>query len=273
MPLTKNSDLFFSVHENGFNQIAKHFMEQRPSLFNYGTEYFTTPRGLEKLCHKIVANPVVLLRGNPLITVESPLPIFNTDPPVGLNFMFQFSEFQIDFHPGNLFGLPPELNPLEKQKIALRLKVCGGIGCPDKQFIADYGDKQDHYDVKNNRKENQPKPPIVALPTDKLNCFCLELFAVGSIDRKIISGKEYLKINLSGLEIVDIKPDGLENSLECYLKTLLTLGILPKAKIAMEVLAFNIANIISIAPTPISAAVPFNPTIENDEIALFFNLF
>jgi len=272
MPLTENSDLFVSIHENGFNQIVKHFMEQRPSLFNYGTEFFTMPKGLEKLCHKIVANPVVLLRGNPLITVQPPLPIFNTDPPVGLNFVFQFSEFQMDFHPGNVFSLPPELNPLSKQKIALRLKVCGGIGCPDKQLIVDYEDKQDYKDDKNSKKENEPKPPVVTLPFDKLNCFCLEVFAVGSIDRKIISGKEYLKINLSGLEIVDLKPEGLENSLECYLKTLLTLGILPKAKIAMEVLTFNIANIISIEPTPISSSVSFNPSVENDEIALFFNL-
>ena len=77
MAFTSNSDVFVSVNEAGINQIVRHVMLQRPSLFNYGTD--AVIRNPELWCAPIEAAPAVHQRGNPLITREPPLPLMGTD--------------------------------------------------------------------------------------------------------------------------------------------------------------------------------------------------
>ena len=134
MAFTDRSDIFVAVHENGINQVVRHVMRQRPSLFNYGTELVERNRKL--LCSPIDAAPAVLAKGNPLISVQNALPIFGTDPLLGMNFVLQITKMEIDFAPGNVFALPPELNPLAKQRFALHGQVCGGLGCPTEDASA-----------------------------------------------------------------------------------------------------------------------------------------
>ena len=81
MAFTDRSDIFVAVHENGINQVVRHVMRQRPSLFNYGTELVERNRRL--LCSPIDAAPAVLAKGNPLISVQNALPIFGTRSPLG----------------------------------------------------------------------------------------------------------------------------------------------------------------------------------------------
>ena len=73
MAFTDDSDLFGSLDETGLNRIARHMLQQRPSLFNYATRFFITQP--DRLCQRIDAHPEVVRRGNPLITEEEPLPI------------------------------------------------------------------------------------------------------------------------------------------------------------------------------------------------------
>ena len=79
----------------------------------------------------------------------------------------------------------------------------------------------------------------------------------------------FISFGLDNLEIVDVNPVGLENSVECYLKSVLILGVLPKVKLALRALVFSIKDFLTIQPTPISAAVPFNPAVEDDQIKVF----
>src|SRR4030042_1356291 len=122
MPFTDKSDLYAALNEDGINNVATHIMRQRPSLFNYGTALVAAKP--ELLCERIVATPDVINRGNPLITIEDPLPVLGTNGTVALNFCFQLTKARIDFHPGDIITLPPELNPpLAKQSFAIYIRV------------------------------------------------------------------------------------------------------------------------------------------------------
>ena len=82
----------------------------------------------------------------------------------------------------------------------------------------------------------------------------------------------YIELKLDGLEIVDIKPEGLENILECYIETIIRLSLLPKLRMSLNKLVFEIENYLTIEPTPISANVPFNPSVKEDKVSVFVNL-
>jgi hypothetical protein len=264
MPFTdsaNNADLYGAINEAGINLIAQHIFRQRPSLFNYGTDFVATHP--ELLCMPITAAPAVSQRGNPIISVQPPLPVLGTRPEVGLNYCFQISKAEIDFHPGRI-ALPPELNPpLGVQHFAVHAQICGGLGCPrDFNFPPD------------------PHGREVVPPTDKLDCFCIDLFVVGHAEVEVVNipsqgTKRFLVGKVDGLEIVDIKPDGLESSMECYLNALIQLVILPQAKVEITTLVTYVLKdiaTITLVPTPVSPAIPNNPAIENDQLKMFIKL-
>lgn len=49
MAFTDSSDLFASFHEDGFNRLISHVMQQRPSLFNYRMNMTTLVDSFDKL--------------------------------------------------------------------------------------------------------------------------------------------------------------------------------------------------------------------------------
>ncbi len=283
MAFTDNCDVFGSVHEDGLNLIGRHLMQQRPSLFNYGTQMFAVNPGL--LCRKIEAHPEVTRRGNPLITVEDPLPLLGTDGLLGVNFCFQLTKLELDIHRGNIISLPPELSPpLGTQRMALHAEVCGGIACPDKRIQDYYGDTfehppiklpgQDEKDPTGKREEDRERGPIVPIPGREVECFCLQLFAIVHMEVLRTPTGEQLAVRLDDVEIVDIRPEGLENSLECYIAATLRVGILPRVRIALDTMIFEMGNFatLAISPTPTSGAVPSNPALEEDQIKVFVNV-
>ncbi len=314
MAFTDNCDIFGAVHEDGINLIVRHIMRQRPSLFNYATAFFKQADKL--LCVPIEADPRVTKAGNPLFDEQDPIPILATPVKLGLNWCLQFTDAQIDFHPGNVFGLPAELGELAPQRVALRLKACFGLGCPPQDIIdqilpaievlATAEDETEH-DRAGGRSSmgaatfaadpgrlspfgTAPTPApnqgeTIPLPTRELTCFCLELFGVAHLEWGTIGNdpQQWLKVRLDGLEIVDLQPTPMENIIECYAATVLRLGILPQISLKMEKLIFDVTKMlqeedievgqqITLEPTPISAAVPFNPAIEDNQLKVFVNL-
>ncbi len=262
MALTSNCSVYAAVHEDGVNRVVRHIMRQRPSLFNYGTAFVAARPNL--WCAKVDPTPDVIARGNPLFKVEDPLPVLGTNGLIGLHYCVQLTDARIDFHPSNAIALPPELNPpLANQRFALFVRACAGLGCPDDRVVEQIptGTSQTH--------EGHYVPPV-----DKLQCFCLEVFASGRFELVGPVWNRRLLGKLERLEIVDIKPEGLENSMECYMKLFIQLGILPKASIALKTLVFDIGSLASLAvsATPVSAAVPFNPAVENDQLKAFVDM-
>ena len=293
MAFTDSCDIFGSVHEDGINLVVRHVMRQRPSLFNYATIFFKENNKL--LCVPIEVDQKVIDAGNPLFDEQDPIPVLATPVPIGLNWCLQLTDAQIDFHPGNVFGLPPELGEIPPQRVALRLKACFGLGCPPKDIIdqilpgievlATAEDKESRAGASSFGIALPPKPEVIVLPTREITCFCLELFGVAHFEWGTIGNdpQQWLKPRLDGLEIVDLQPTPMENIIECYATTVLRLGILPGLSVKMEKLIFDITAAleendievgqqITLEPTPISAAVPNNPAIEDNQLKVFINL-
>jgi hypothetical protein len=281
MAFTDHCDIFASFHEDAFNRIVHHIRRQRPSLFNYGTAAVARNRAL--WCHVIDAHPIVFARNNPLMTIVDPLPVPGT--PYGVNFAVQLAELRLDFHPGNQFSLPPELGPaLAAQRLAIKLRLCAGIGCPPKEVVDDLipvpEDRPKPGAGKPNEPERPPqKPPLIPLPTRQLICFCLDAFVTGGVHIADYNGKPYLEPFLDGFEIVDIQPAALEAGLECYISLMLRLAVLPGLRILLKHAPLNLTQgatdlfpqptNVSLSAVPVSAAVPHNPAIEQNEIKTF----
>ena len=275
MALTSNSDFYVAVHDAGINRVIKHVMRQRPSLFNYGTS--TLLSNSELLCKEIDVAPEVISAGNPIIKVLPPLPVLSTS--LGLNFCVQATKGEIDFHPGNVFSLPPELNPLASQRFAVHFQACAGIGCPPRELSIP---RTPSYRLSgaSSAKDipgilTQPPRDLTVVPTTKLECFCLDLFATGGIKVSGPTGYQKMLMGVDGIEIVDLKPEGLENSLECYALLALNQGILPVIGDTISNVAFDFINLPdSLGNLRVSASttVPNNPAIEDDQLKAFINL-
>lgn len=310
MPLTDRSDLFASVNEDAFNGLVRLIQRQRPALFNHGTAAFA--KNPKRWCHPIRADERVVRARNPLISEHPPIPVIGSLWPVGLNWLLQLTDLQVDFHPNDVFALPPELGRLPEQHLALRLKACFTLDCPGGDFIREQLPRVEELaaaaqglddaldDVLgglNGRDPKEPRPddrtpapprePVVPRLSDKGECFCLELVAVLHFEwGPIGSGvppRPWLKLRLDGLEIVDISPRPLENMLECYLSAVLRLSVLPRLALPIEALVLDIgaemrrlgvplAQRVRLEPAPVPAAVPHNPAVARDELQVFVNL-
>jgi hypothetical protein len=301
MPFTDLSDLYGAVNEEGINRVIRHVMRKRPSLFNYGTQAVISNPALR--CVPIDFAPEVLAYGNPLMTREDPLPILGTDGKFGLDFCAQLTEVAIDFHPGGVVSLPPELGTLDAQHFAISASACAGIGCPNDDWLrrlraaltqaklakfqqASHQAKTNMATGKfnpdrppepdNRLDEREPKLPPVAIPVDKLNCFCLRLFVEGHFAISGPATLPALEVLVDGIEIVDIEPTELENSIECYLRLVLELGILPELTVAIQKLVLDVVDMM---PAGTGVEIPFgtpqipnNPSVEQDELRVRINV-
>jgi hypothetical protein len=274
MAFTDNCDLFASIHEDGANRIAQHIMRQRPSLFNYATADVAGNRELWCQFPKFTSD--VTKFGNPIFTVLPYLPVIGADsPPVGLGFCVQVVRAQVDFHPSNVISLPPELGSmLKEQQLALELKICGGIRCPERDVL----DKipvtpRPGTDVAGTVAHPRETPPLVPVP-GKMLCFCLDVFATAHVAREFINGTERLVGKVDGVEIVDVTPDGLESNMECYIRTAVTLFLRQKLAIPLQTFFFDFplfGSTVSLFPTP-NPPVPHNPAIEEDQLKAFVTM-
>jgi len=279
--LTDNCDVFASISESTFNRIVANMARQRPSTFNYGTASFVNAPQL--MCEPIIVSPG-LPSNQPRVTQEPPIPVPGTNGAWGMEYCAQLTGLLVDFHPGNVITLPPELKPLAAQTLALQVRVCGGIACPHPAKLAELGLQEAAQfppldPGKTIRPEDKQQPPdklpeILPIERERIHCFCLDVFALASLRRDETPNGPALGVDLKGLEIVDIKPEGLENSLECLISATIVLGVLPRLRISLNDILLDLGTYgnLQIGLTPISTAVPFNPSVAKDEISVFVNV-
>jgi hypothetical protein len=266
MAFTDKCDLYVAVHEDGVNRIIRHIMLQRPSWFNFATTDVAGNR--ELWCASVDYTKDVTNYGNPIFTIQDPLPVIGVDsPPVGLSFCAQLVKPEIDFHPSNVITLPAELNPpLKEQRFALHFTVCGAIGCPSDKAIEAIPDP-------GPQKEGKTVPPV-HIPGE-LECFCLDVYLVGHFERAFVHSKESLLGKVDGLDIVDIKPDRLEDNIVCYIKTAVTLALRQKLAIPLSTFFFSFPLFgmatVTLFPTP-NPPIPNNPAIEDDQLKAFITM-
>lgn len=263
--LTDDCDLYAAIHEDGVNRILYHIMRQRPSLFNYGTIAVAQDKTL--WCSKIDFTRDVLKYNNPIFKVVGPIPVLGADsPPVGLNFCAQLTEVEIDFHPGNTINLPTEINPpLPNQHFSLKFKICGTINCPYDDIIRNIKPT-----IREGHKPEQP----VTLP-GKPNCFCLEVFVIGHFELIDVSGRTVISGWVDQMDIVDIKPEALEDNVICYLRTAVNVLFreklfIPIDKLSLSFPLFNLATV-TLLPTP-NPPISDNPAIEDDQLKAFISM-
>lgn len=284
MSLTEHSDVMGRFQESAFNTILNEFMLQNPATFNYATAKVKTNN---RYCSPIAVNPILNAMGIDKCTVVPKLPIIgSTNSNLGMDYCAQIKELKVDFNPSSTIQLPPELGGLAIQQFALKGKFCAGLACG--QVISNWVEKDlfisevkgNIKNIKTNKKTVKGKltkkdllqidKGLVFAPLDffKMNCFCLSLYA------KVVLVQEggFLKLKLVGIELEDIAPLGLENSIECYLKQMLDNVVFPKLKIAIQDFAFDAASYFSVGLTPTSSNVPFNPNISNNYLSIFLNI-
>jgi hypothetical protein len=270
MAFTDLCDLYVAIHENGVNRMIDHITRQRPSMFNYGTADVAANR--EVWCANVEPTPDVTKYGNPIFSVEPPLPVFGADsPPVALGFCGQVPRIEIDFFPTSVFDLPPELGKaLKPQQFALRVVVCGAVECPPAQEIDTLP-----VPVPNPTKDRQPgkDPPVVL--RGRLECFCVELFVVGHFQHTQVNGVASLAGIVDDMDIVDIEPPRLEQNVICYLRTTIAVVLrekltIPLASLSLSFPLFGLATVTAF-PTPVPD-VPNNPAVEDDQLKAFVSI-
>jgi len=306
---TDRSPLYAAVHEDGINRMLRHLRRQRPSLFNYATSGFA--QYLRPfLCVPIDATDKVLQSGQPLFTTEQPLPVVGAVRPIGLEFCLQLTDATVDLSPGSILTLPPELGTLADQQFALRASACFGLGCPDDRTLrelvvameaaaaADMMPTRPAPDPQTTpRSTSTSTAPAFAgngtdtpsvVPAGEVICFCLDVFGVGHIQWRTVAGdtEPWLTTRLDGLEVVDIETvpaSRLEDIVECYLRQVLELGVLPRLMLPMERLMFDVTRMlqdnapnlgqqVTLVPAAVPADVPYNPAVEHDELRVYVKL-
>lgn len=261
MTFTQYSDIYVAVRDAGITRILSHIIVQRPSLFNYGSILpVTHPL---PICREIRTVPQVVQANNPLITRMDPLPVIQTS--TDLDYIIQLTKGTIDFFPGSTLSLPAELNPpLGNQQFAVNFEVCAGLTCQSGKSILPFTSSITKEDISDIKKEEE-----------SIQCFCLNLFATGSCGIVGVPGKQNLSMEISGIEIPELKPDSLEKIIECYSLFTLNQGILPKITDAISALVFNAISLpksLGSLTFSASTAVPYNPAVEDDQLKIFVNL-
>ncbi|WP_410507761.1 hypothetical protein RSJ42_13270 [Methanosarcina hadiensis] len=247
MTFTQNSEIYVALQDIGINRLIKHVMVQQPSLFNYGSVLpVTNP---QPVCKEIITVPQVVQAKNPLITLMDPfmIPIFyeqEEQKSIRLDYIVQVTNGEIDLFPGNIFSLPPELNPpLKDQQLAVYLEVYAGLIC-------------------QKRKEGE------------LSCLRLNLFSTCNCGINTKQGSQTISINVLGIEIPEFKPEGMESMIECISLLYLNNWIIPKMLDPISAFIFNVIKIpheLGNLRLLASSTVPHNPAVEDNQIKMFAN--
>ena len=267
MSLTQNCDIYVAIKDEGINRTIKLIMQQRPSLFNYGTNDLNSHPDI--VCHPIDSHDSVRASGNPLLTPIKPVPIFGSIPNTFIPACFQINDFKIDFYKNDQFTMPQEIS-LNTQQLAVYTKISVGLGCPTPDELESFMETIKVYGrIKDFRRE-------IFIPTKNLNCFSLEFFATTSIKL----GPSQVKLKLEDFEIKDLTPTGMENMIECYVM-LVAKAMLPQIEQTLLTEMIKTRKLpdppdpsgpeINIKISP-SGQVPNNPASEDDQLKLFLNI-
>jgi hypothetical protein len=270
MAFTDRSEIYGAVHEGGVNLLLRHAMRQRPSLFTYATRY-VAEKEPSLLCQPVEVSEMVKHYNNPTVTIRDPLPVVPIAKFLGLNFCLQVTDLEMDLHPGGVFDLPRELGDVPEQRFALRGQACAGLGCPPREFLDQFTPPTD--------EQEPPGEPVVP-DVEELICFCLQLFVMGHFEPVEEDGtlETMLKPKLDGIELVDLEPRGLESSIECYVRVLLEVVLLPRLSEALGGVIPGILERLdaelglTLVPAVPSGSLSHNPAIAEDQLQFFIDI-
>jgi hypothetical protein len=295
------SDVYGAIKESAINRAIHFLMAWRPSLFNYvaPSQYVEVQR--DRQTAAFTERWLVCQALNPPAG-QLPYLLYTRRPPLkieefpGIPYCVQITDLAVDFQPSNVIGLPPELNPpLDDQQFAVWGKVHAGIGCPSDalvnallregyysvvsgRMIRPEGHDRFSDDVERNHVDAGMAMPMFHAPSHDITsliCFSLEFFATGHLYTDIEPGTSNppitrVRVALDGTEIKDLLPSGLEDAVECYIRTVIRGYLLPKLLVDIEPILVKALGI-KIIPT-LTPGLPHNPAIEQDELRVWLDI-
>ncbi|WP_153800500.1 hypothetical protein [Foetidibacter luteolus] len=266
------SDVYGAISDDAIQRIINDTHVKAPFLFNYVAPSI---RFVQDDAGRLVDTEELWVTCSPV--EDSPLdgevprftrmqPFSLPGIPVKLPYCIQIIDAALDFHPGNIIALPPELpSPLSEQNFSMSAMVQFGMACiPDKLSALQ--------PIPNLAKHVWRLP---VLPVTELVCFTLNVFAFGRVTvtpENIGAGIPFDRIGLAvgGIEIVDIEPRGLENVVECYLIAMLKSYVLPKLILSLE---DQVVKSLGLTVTSkLTAGLPDNPAIEENELRIWLDV-
>lgn len=276
------ADLHVSVTEDGINGAIALLMRHAPFLFNYAYptlkpilvrhELLDQPLvvGYEEewlACHDVPFPPVA---GAPRFRRLPPMVL--PGMPIELPWCIQVTRLALDLHPGGRIDLPPQLQPpLPEQAFALELELGFGFACIPTHVAVALAREQT---TRAARMLHRHRPQI--LPVKKLLCSKLRVLAVGHLEvetHSLADGsqRDDVRLAVDGLEIVDIRPAGLENALECYLRAMLAGWVLPHLVLALQPIVVKALGVQAVQAT-LTPGFPDNPAIGQDALRAWLDV-
>ena len=265
------ADLFASISDKAVNRIVDFVHARAPYLFNYvapSIRLVTDENG------GFVGLEELWLTCLPVADPPDPVPKYRRVPPfalpgvpVGMPYSLQLAELKLDFHPSDAIVLPPELTPpLAAQQFALAAKVQFGFPCVPADAVTNPLYKQ------FGRRFNV----IRVLPVTELHCFDITIAATGHLAVKSVqppgapAAIDEIRLEVDGIELVDIAPAGLESAVECYLVAMLKGFVLPRLLLQLQPL---VIETLGLKATPrLTPGLPFNPAVEQDELRIWLDV-
>ena len=277
------ADIYGAITDSAINRAIKFLMIWRPALFNFvapsqyavfdGNGYLT---GIEErwvVCTRVKWPPGVDHNTFPRYTRRPPLKM----PGVvggGIPYCVQITDAKIDFHPSNTIVLPLELSPpLEDQHFAVWVDVSCGVGCPADSLIDYLLDV--HFYTHSKFVTTPDLINKMTLDVKSLICFSLELFATGNLYVKTQPGPNNppvteIRVAVSGVEVKNIRPNGLEDAVECYIRMAIRAYVLPQLVLALEPIIVKALGV-TFTPT-LTSGLPNNPAIEQNELRVWLDV-
>ncbi len=235
MSLTQAETVFASIHENALNDVLTAFCTARPHHLFYGSPAFT---------------PVTTVSETRMDAIPFP------GIPGGIQWRLRMSIPAIDLFKQTR-NLPPELTMGPGQfSAAIDVELC--IEC--RKIKIDPKPPQPDKAQPDKRRDEKPINPDrdTRHPLAELTCFKLQVFALGHLEHvAALNGEDGVAFGVDAVEIVDVRPGGLESFLECLLFLILQ-SVLANIRLPLRALR---AGAFQLIPT-------VGPLIEEDQIKM-----
>jgi len=277
------ADIYGAITDSAINRAIKFLMRWRPALFNFvapsqyptfdGNGYFTGFGERWLTCSSVKWPPGVDHNTFPRYTRQDPLKM----PGVvggGIPFCAQITDAKIDFHPSNTIDLPVALTPpLMNQRFAVWADVSCGVGCPTDALIDALLNA--HFYAHSKFMLTPDLFNQMTLDVQSLICFSLELFATGHLYTQPQPGSSNpsvteIRVAVNGVEVQNVRPNGLEDAVECYIRMYIRAYVLPKLVLALEPIIVKALGV-TFTPT-LTSGLPNNPAIEQHELRVWLDV-
>jgi hypothetical protein len=235
MGLTQAQAVFAGVHEDAINDFLRAFCSDRPRYLHYGSPAFVPVTNVAETQMSAIAFPGV---------------------PGGIQWRLRLDVPQVDLFKQTK-PLPPELQLGPGQfSMEIAAELC--IECRQLKIDPKPPRGKDDREKNQAKGHDQRKPHPIA----ELTCFKLQVFAIGHIEHVVASnGEDAIMLKVDAVEIVDIKPEGLESFLECLMFMILQ-AVLSEVRLPLRALRAGAFQLVPVV----------GPLIEDDQIKMRGNV-